>query len=137
MSEYALSYTGAEVNELLSTVDEVADYIIAEGTSGMWYWRKWASGVAECWCKKSISVSGVSTAWGSWYYHEKVEIGSFPFAFMEMPSVVVFNESGTEGVIMNGGDCSATSAPSVYIARPGTFGVTSYIVGVIAKGRWK
>lgn len=27
----------------------VADYIIAQGTSGIWIYRKWASGVVECW----------------------------------------------------------------------------------------
>lgn len=27
----------------------VADYIIAKGSTGIWNWRKWASGAAECW----------------------------------------------------------------------------------------
>lgn len=28
---------------------QIADYIVDEGTSGMWTYRKWASGAAECW----------------------------------------------------------------------------------------
>ena len=27
----------------------VADYVIEQGTVGSWTYRKWASGLAECW----------------------------------------------------------------------------------------
>ena len=27
----------------------LADYVVEQGTSGSWTYRKWASGVAECW----------------------------------------------------------------------------------------
>ncbi len=32
----------------------VADYVVEEGTTGGWTYRKWNSGVAECWCKKTV-----------------------------------------------------------------------------------
>ena len=35
----------------------VADYVISEGTSGNWTYRKWASGVAECWAKITQTVT--------------------------------------------------------------------------------
>lgn len=28
-----------------------ADYIVEQGTDGNWIYRKWNSGIAECWCK--------------------------------------------------------------------------------------
>ena len=59
MSDYTLSYTGEEVNGLLNTVnsnhaawDSISqhfDYIINQGTSGIWTFIKYASGIAECW----------------------------------------------------------------------------------------
>lgn len=36
-----------------------ADYIVEQGTSGIWTYRKWNSGIAECWGR--ISISGLTT----------------------------------------------------------------------------
>ena len=35
----------------------VADYVVAEGTSGNWRYRKWNSGIAECWAKITQTVT--------------------------------------------------------------------------------
>ena len=35
------------MNKLLNK--ENNDYIVEQGTSGIWTYRKWASGIAECW----------------------------------------------------------------------------------------
>ena len=34
-----------------------ADYIVEQGKSGIWTYRKWASGVAECWAKITQTVT--------------------------------------------------------------------------------
>ena len=37
-------------------LENIKDTIIAQGTSGVWNWRKWESGVAECWmCVKELT----------------------------------------------------------------------------------
>ena len=41
--------------ELLA--DLGADYIVEQGTSGGWLYRKWSSGVAECWAKITQTVT--------------------------------------------------------------------------------
>ena len=38
------------------------DYVLEQGTSGIWTYRKWASGVAECWAKITQTV----TPGGAW-----------------------------------------------------------------------
>ena len=35
----------------------VADYVVAQGTSGIWTYRKWNSGIAECWAKITQTVT--------------------------------------------------------------------------------
>ena len=40
----------------------VADYVVAQGTSGIWTYRKWNSGIAECWTTSAITVRGVHWA---------------------------------------------------------------------------
>ena len=43
-----------------------ADYVTEAGTTDGWTWRKWASGLRECWRVTEIEIaSGGYTAWGS------------------------------------------------------------------------
>ena len=35
----------------------INDYVVQQGTSGIWTYRKWASGVAECWAKITQTVT--------------------------------------------------------------------------------
>lgn len=45
-----------EVEEIFEVI--VAEHIVEQGTSGIWTYRKWASGVAECWGR--ITFSGLT-----------------------------------------------------------------------------
>ena len=40
----------------------VADYVVEQGTSGVWFYRKWNSGIAECWTHSAIKVRGAHWA---------------------------------------------------------------------------
>lgn len=44
-----------------------SDYVVAKGKSGDWYYRKWNSGLAECWYAKYQSLA-MTTAYNGWYY---------------------------------------------------------------------
>ena len=51
--------------------------MIERGTSGIWTYRKWSSGDAECWgliASKSYAMTG---AWGAGYYSQNNSV-SFP-----------------------------------------------------------
>lgn len=43
----------------------VVDLVVEQGTSGIWTYRKWLSGIAECWGKTS-QVTVATSAWTSW-----------------------------------------------------------------------
>lgn len=44
------------------TIQQPASYIVEKGTSGIWTYRKWSDGIAECWCSTNGNViSGWST----------------------------------------------------------------------------
>lgn len=45
-------------------IADVSDYIIEQGTSGMWTYRKWASGIAECWGYKTVNCT-IETQYGT------------------------------------------------------------------------
>lgn len=45
----------------------IKDYITEQGTSGIWRYRKWASGVAECWGEYTDEDVSITTEWGQIY----------------------------------------------------------------------
>lgn len=61
----------------------VADYVVAQGTSGIWTYRKWNSGLSECFGGLNVSPSSPSTE-GSLYF--KAVSVSYPTGlFLEKP----------------------------------------------------
>lgn len=51
--------------------EPTADYIVNQGTSGIWFYRIWASGLRECWGRIDKTLT-VSTAYGNGYYNGSV-----------------------------------------------------------------
>lgn len=41
--------------------DKITDIVVEQGTSGIWTYRKYASGASECWITKEQSVAGTSS----------------------------------------------------------------------------
>ncbi len=63
----------------------VGDYVIDQGTSGVWSYRKWASGIAECWCLYSTTLS-IAEQQNNIYTSEAIALPAYPFAFAEVPA---------------------------------------------------
>lgn len=38
------------LGELQSQLNNIVDYIVEQGESGIWHYEKWLSGKAKCWC---------------------------------------------------------------------------------------
>ena len=73
---------------LLSTKN-VQDYVIAQGSSGNWRWRKWNSGVAECWQRYSYETPAMVAVGGIFYSPENVGGLAYPFEFLAKPTELV------------------------------------------------
>ena len=73
--------------------DISADYITAQGTTGVWTWRKWHSGIAEMWGIFEATSLAVNNAWWSVYYGTWMSSTAnkngrkYPFAFADAPVV--------------------------------------------------
>jgi hypothetical protein len=46
------------VLEELPLIQQATDFIVEQGTSGIWTYRKWNSGIAECWGWQTKTASG-------------------------------------------------------------------------------
>lgn len=139
------------INNVGMTPADPADYVIEQEvyTSSAFgaSYRKWHSGVLECWGGKSVPSTQADIAWGSssWHKTPAFSFGKYPVPFKLAPNVqLVFNS----GAVIDGGGipitagvqlgCTAlTAPPNVAIAVPA--GVDSVQGGLhyYAIGTWK
>lgn len=110
-----------------------------EGTSGIWHYRKWSSGTAECWANKNCGDIAVTSAWGALF--EGSNIGGIAYPSGLFVSQPVFFPSaqttkyGICGIEIDGGD--ATTTPNLYLLRATAQTVQGVYLSMYAKGRWK
>lgn len=86
------------------------DMVIEQGTSGIWTYRKWASGLAECWGSKSVSYT---PAVGDTSF--TVAASDYPFAFstLSYKNAHIIYTSGTRMLTLaSGSGAAATSKTS-------------------------
>ena len=118
--------------------------IQAQGTSGIWTYRKWSDGVAECWGIVTLNTA-ITTAWGSMYVGTtKMSKVNYPTSLFNAKPVEtvtaqsptnaiwVFAESGSTGVN------SSTTTGIYNICRPNQVTASSYYyLSFYVRGRWK
>ena len=119
---------------------KIADFPVEEGTDGIWSYRKWHSGIAECWGLYPITGAEVTTAWGYLYKTAINYQQSFPKGlFIDTPVAHYFAQTS------NGGGCLALETVgettkdytcSLFPTRatPQTVDLT---IAISATGRWK
>lgn len=116
----------------------LADFVIQQGTSGVWTYRKWKSGIAECWCQYSFTAA-ITTAWGVLYESSAVTLPSFPFTFSQIPQVHISADNSSNALFIERGNSSAwatvSSPGKMYAVRPKSTASTTYKVGIYAIGK--
>ena len=119
------------------------DFVTEYGTSGIWTYRKWRSGIAECWGRKAVNAA-ISTAWGNVYTSGALTAldVAYPFTFKELPALTAnLSCSGVGAILMVPGstpNASATSTGVFEICR-GTAAANNatYTINYHAIGKWK
>lgn len=133
------------ISSLMSGADSVskldtADRIVEIGTSGIWTYRKWASGIVECWGAQSYSNIAVATAWGSVYESAGQKL-SFPSGlFTAAPDYCSITYGGGSEATLSiepFGLPSKTETQTFCLTRAAAATITSAKVQVHAIGRWK
>ena len=113
-----------------STIKAEADYIVEQGTSDIWTYRKWNSGITECWGKRQSTAASSGTT--------TVSQALPTFFINETPVVSVFGtQASNTGSYLAGMSISGNSgAYKVNFSYPGWAGGTSYNF-IFAIGKWK
>lgn len=80
-----------EVQDFIDSLDvggggTAVDLVVEQGTSGIWTYRKWSSGIAECW--GTYATGSVSySSYGNIYSGQKVADLPYPFSFVSVPTI--------------------------------------------------
>lgn len=138
--------TTAEVTSFVNSLDltgsKAADYIVEQGTSGIWTYRKWASGIAECWGITAETTLSFS-AWGDMYEAKVCDAIPFPTNLYITVPTVVANAIPTSGYAIMSTEFSAngvttSQTPTLYAIRPNTAsGRITACAHIHAIGKWK
>lgn len=122
--------------------NNTADRVIEQGTSGIWTYRKWDSGVAECWGIYTMT-SPCTAAWGSLFYSNKLcPRINYPFTFTSRPQETVFlrGDSVSAWAYPEGGGIgmnTTTQTGSYGFLRPTTMTEAQVRYEFTVIGRWK
>ena len=115
------------------------DVVEKAGTYGIWSYRKWSSGVAECWCTSESVAATIGTVWGSMFTKEDVIPSyTFPFSFVSAPAVSITPRTNNTAnyFAFAGKGGSTTHTPTVSVASPVQTSAT-ITVDFYVFGRWK
>ena len=117
--------------------DLAADYIVSQGTSGIWTFRKWASGVAECWLESELTLTGSTPVanMNDSAYLSYVDV-DLPFTFKTQPRAVANGVLGTGTGFVNVWCRNGYNEITVYVTgNQNNAAIT--IRSMIVTGRWK
>lgn len=121
--------------DLYINASKLADFVIEESTSGIWTYRKWASGIAECWGRTAETTVNITHNYNGHYYGSGV-VNLPSNLFTSVPSVTASRNSSGVGVTWL--QVYGITASSFRYDIANIISVSVPVsLGVEAKGRWK
>ena len=113
----------------------MTDFIIEEGSSGIWTYRKWSSGIVELWGKYNVSSKACSTAFGNMYRTDELTIGNYPVSFKDYPYVFAeFDTTTSYSAVTSQATGATKTAPAKYYLLRPTSATISGSIKLYVKG---
>lgn len=111
------------------------DAVIEQGTSGIWTYRKWSSGIAECWGIKASTSYAITGTWGQGKYASTTQ--TYPSnLFVAAPVVTINKCSSGSGLIWASVSSNTASQVNFYVCDTSSQTVSCQF-SLYAIGRWK
>lgn len=116
---------------------KLRDWVVSEGMSGNWYYRKWASGRAECYGYGADTLA-ITMAW-NWGYSSTRATGgmALPFTFSGQPLGWTTVQDGAVAWCVPATRATTTKAPEVWLASHDSYDSRTYRIYYMIIGEWK
>jgi len=111
----------------------MTDHVVEQGTSGDWTYRKWNSGLAECWLKTTATLTHY-TAVNGWYGYYSANY-SYPISFTSVPATFPAAKAGSGFAMSSDYSQERTYYRFYFLAN--VSGEQSCALSCYAVGRWK
>lgn len=116
------------------------DYVVETGVNGIWTYRKWRSGIAECWGVTTVSTAVNSALDNNTMYKNTKSMSNiaYPFTFKAIPCESASVQSVNNIIWLAGNGQNSTSKSGTYaIVSPYSYENASYKITLQVMGRWK
>lgn len=108
----------------------VNDFVVEEGTNGIWSYRKWSNGDAECWGMFIKSVAAGAA--------DSTSIYHYPFTFTATPVSIVSIACGGADLYRGHFERSGTTAAQVRVTLINKHtAAVNFTAFVYSKGKWR
>lgn len=133
-------------NENFAKLDALGiDYVVEQGTSGAWWYRKWKSGRAECIIEdKNFGQKAHTLKWGSMWCTDNTDtFGAYPFTFAKKPLVIFtfngdqYNASAHQSYVVAANSTSTATSPYFRVIDPNSGTFTELHCGIYVNGWYK
>ena len=121
----------------------VQDIVIEQGVSDIWTYRKWSSGVSECWGNLTTTQTFTKSAHGSTELYkndELIDVADFPSGLFINTPQLYLTAHGVDGYfvfITKSSSPSTTNIKGLSLFRAKSTESKNYNVNISVKGRWK
>ena len=121
----------------------ISDYITAQGETNGFTWRKWASGVAECWKLHTDTGVTIQSAWGSVFESSAYGAIAYPSGLFTATPCCTITPNGspdgktTLGLEIGNVGTAAKTPQWNYTRGTASTSVQTINVAIYAIGKWK
>jgi hypothetical protein len=115
----------------------ILDFVVEQGTNGLWTYRKWYSGIAECWgAYLSSNVNVAENNYSGFCYSKPIYI-DLPFAFTSVSDFQANGGSNDRINFVRQFGASNTNVAFVVCGHQADATSTYISVYLSVKGEWK
>ena len=118
-------------------LNQLTDFVVEEGTDGIWTYRKWNSGIAECWGRYSVTLTKYTTAGSFAGYYADVPLPTGLFVSGSIPTHTYTATVGTGFAMPGSGMGTDNTNMKVYALGTASADNQSCVFDIMVKGRWK
>lgn len=125
-----------QLESLSTKIDSTTDYIIEQGSSGIWEYRKWNSGTVDLWGTYTATLSHYTTVFGGYGYYTTVPLPFTVYSPVITYAVKVASGFAIPASALGYAGSSSLSSFNVYaISNVSGSQSTAWVCNV--KGRWE